>query len=311
MRESWVNSTQGTDDAVRNAETDKMVTLYVNHEQTEARRRDLLFQGELLLYCRQGCTTELCDYAQQLIIEALFPLEPEVAQEQLDVSAFVERVAPLKTKFTNNPRTKELVRAILETFGYDLQATFFDVPRLRVVPSSGYLTAGVSYTYKAHRDTWYASPTCQINYWMPVFAIDSGRAMSIFPAYWSREIPNSSAEFDYGAWCAIGRKNAVSQTKEDTRKHPLPLAPVDPASEVRIAGTKGDMLLFSASHLHATAPNNSGKTRFSIDFRTVHLDDLRFDRGAPAVDARPRGTTLGDFVRASDFSPLAPSYYQK
>jgi hypothetical protein len=238
-------------------------------------------------------------------------LKPEVAQEHLDVAAFIERVAPLKTQFTNSGRTKELVRAILEAFGHDLEATYFDVPRLRVVPSSGYLTAGVSYTYKAHRDTWYASPTCQINYWMPVFAIDSGRAMSIFPAYWSQEIPNSSAEFDYGAWCAVGRKNAVNQTKEDTRTHPLPLAPVDPASEVRIAGTKGDVLLFSASHLHATAPNNSGKTRFSIDFRTVHVDDLRAGRGAPAVDARARGTTLGDFLRASDFTPLTASSYQK
>jgi hypothetical protein len=288
-----------------------MVTLYVNYDQNESKRRELLFQGELLLYSKQACTAELCDYAQQLILESLSPFEPEIAQNQLDVSAFIERVAPLKTTFTNSIRTKELVRAILETFGYDLSVTYFDVPRLRVVPSNGFLTAGVSYTYKAYRDTWYASPACQINYWMPVFAIDSGRAMSIFPAYWNREMPNSSGEFDYGAWCAIGRKNAVNQTKEDTRKHPLPLAPVDSASEVRIAGTKGDVLLFSASHLHATAPNNSGKTRFSIDFRTVHLDDLCADRGAPAIDARARGTTLGDFLRASDFTPLAPSFYQR
>ena len=59
-------------------------------------------------------------------------------------------------------------------------------------------------------------------------------------------------------------------------------------------------MLFSAQHLHSTVPNNSGRTRFSIDFRTVHEDDIRNPTGAKMVDAYCTGTTLRDFIRSTD-----------
>ena len=51
-------------------------------------------------------------------------------------------------------------------------------------------------------------------------------------------------------------------------------------------------------------PNTTDRTRFSIDFRTVNLDDLLEHRSAPNIDAACTGTTLADFVRASDLEPL-------
>jgi hypothetical protein len=62
--------------------------------------------------------------------------------------------------------------------------------------------------------------------------------------------------------------------------------------------------LFSAAQLHSTVPNTSGVTRFSIDFRTVCLRDVIEDRGAPNVDSHCTGTSLRDFVRASDSAPM-------
>jgi hypothetical protein len=143
-----------------------------------------------------------------------------------------------------------------------------------------------------------------VNWWMPVFAVTGARAMSFYSEYWHTPLPNSSADFDYGEWCSVGRKMATSQIKEDTRKHPLPKNDPDPASELRLCGTKGDMILFSASQLHATAPNESDVTRFSIDFRTVALSDLASGRGAHNVDSRATGSTLGDFLHATDFAPI-------
>lgn len=178
------------------------------------------------------------------------------------------------------------------------------MPRLRIAPHGGYLSAGVSYAYQAHRDTWYSSPHAQVNYWMPVFAVTPERAMSMFPDYWDRAVPNSSDGFDYDEWCRVGRQQATSQTTVDTRKHPLPLAAIETRSDTRFCGMPGDLLMFSSAHLHATAPNTSGRTRFSIDFRTLHLDDIAAGRGAPNVDSRARGTTLGDFLRAADFSRI-------
>jgi hypothetical protein len=64
----------------------------------------------------------------------------------------------------------------------------------------------------------------------------------------------------------------------------------------------GGIIMFSGAQLHSTVPNTSGKTRFSIDFRTVHLDDLVAKKGAPNIDSECTGTSLRDFLRTSDLS---------
>jgi hypothetical protein len=282
-----------------------MVAIILNSRSSDRERRNALFAGQYLLNSASPATLALVAHAEAMIGAALGPHDPQTAQDDLDVATFIARVGPLKSAFTNHLRTKELVRDILLEYGADLRRTYFDVPRLRVAPHGGYLSAGVSYAYAAHRDTWYSSPHSQVNYWMPVFQVTPDRAMSMFPEYWERPVPNSSGDFDYDEWCRVGRQQAASQTKVDTRKHPLPLAAIDTRSDTRICGMPGDVLMFSSAHLHSTAPNTSGKTRFSIDFRTLHLDDIAEGRGAPNIDTRARGTTLGDFLRADDFAKIA------
>ena len=65
--------------------------------------------------------------------------------------------------------------------------------------------------------------------------------------------------------------------------------------------------MFSGAQMHSTVPNTSGYTRFSIDFRTVHLDDAVAKKGAPNIDSACTGTSLGDFLQGSDFSPISES----
>jgi hypothetical protein len=281
-----------------------MVNIYLNHDIDCYQRRSLIFEGNLLQYGANHSTRKLADHAISMMIKELAPHEPEKAQFSLPVKSFIERVGALKSGFTNDLITKTLVRDILVSFGCDLEETYFDVPRLRVVPHGDYLSSGVSYAYKAHRDIWYSSPRAQLNWWMPVYAVTAQRAMSFFPEYWDKPVANSSSEFDYEQWCNVGRQMASSQVKTDTRQHPLPLSPIDCNSELRLAGTKGDVTIFSAAHLHATAPNISGETRFSIDFRTINKSDIQNKRGGPVIDSLSRGTTLGDFLRASDFTRL-------
>jgi len=52
--------------------------------------------------------------------------------------------------------------------------------------------------------------------------------------------------------------------------------------------------------MHSSIPNTSGLTRFSIDFRTVNIVDVRNGKGAPNADSHPRGTSLRDFRRCID-----------
>ena len=63
-------------------------------------------------------------------------------------------------------------------------------------------------------------------------------------------------------------------------------------------------MIFSGNQLHSTVPNTSGRTRFSIDFRTVNVDDVVMRREAPNVDSACTGTSLRDFLRAGDFERI-------
>jgi hypothetical protein len=44
--------------------------------------------------------------------------------------------------------------------------------------------------------------------------------------------------------------------------------------------------------------------RWSIDFRTVNIDDVARKRGAPNTDSAATGTSLRDFLRVTDFAPI-------
>jgi hypothetical protein len=67
------------------------------------------------------------------------------------------------------------------------------------------------------------------------------------------------------------------------------------------------MILFSAAHLHSTVRNTTSAARWSIDFRTVDINDLRARRGAEIVDSCCSGTSVRDFVRMSDFAAMPTS----
>jgi hypothetical protein len=241
-----------------------------------------------------------------LIGEAFGDLDPQRAQFDVDIEEFVRRVGPMKSRFTNDDRTKELVRDLVIAMGSDPETTYFDLPRLRVVPCDAYLTAGVSYAYKAHRDTWYAHPPVLVNYWVPVYDCVGDNVMSMWTGYWDRPVRNSSAGFDYDRWVSEQRFKAASNIAVENRPHPLPLEPIDPVCEMRIAGNAGDIMLFSTCHLHSTAPNISGVTRFSYDLRTLDINDLIQGRGPRNPDGQATGTTVGDFLRVADLAPIEP-----
>ena len=280
-----------------------MNIIRVNPKINDDKRRHLLFEGDFLVYGRSPALIKLAAHANSLV-QSVFGEDPETAQHRIPVNEFIELASPLKTTFTNSEITKELIKALLVEFNCDPVKTFFDVPRLRIVTSDNFLTSGVGYAYKAHRDTWYSSPEAQVNWWLPVYDLSPENTMSIYPEYWAKIIKNSSADFNYEEWCRIGRVLATSQTRTDTRKHPLPLEEISELAETRYVLSSAEVMLFSAAHLHATAPNTSGKTRFSIDFRTINLDDLQQKKGAKNIDNGAIGTTLHDFIGMVNYDKI-------
>lgn len=245
------------------------------------------------------------------MIEEAFPGEdPRTAQYRMPVEEFVAIFAPLKPKFIHHPESRRLIREIMREHGFNLDTTYLDVPRLRAVTAHGYLTSGVGYAHHLHRDTWYSAPQAQLNWWMPLYELESEQSMAFHPRYWSEPVPNGSNKFNYYRWNSDGRKNAMQHIKSDTREQPKPLVPLDIKPEVRIVCEPGGIILFSAAQMHSTVPNTSTTTRFSVDFRTVDIKDVAQIRGAPNIDSECTGTSLRDFVRASDGSPVPEEVLQ-
>jgi hypothetical protein len=128
--------------------------------------------------------------------------------------------------------------------------------------------------------------------------------MAFHPRYWDTPVRNTSREYNYDVWNREGRKLAAQQIKEETRKQPRSEEDIEPSPQTRLICPVGGALLFSAAQMHSTVDNTSGRTRFSIDFRTVHSDDVRAQRGAPNIDSACTGTTMRDYLRGTDFSHL-------
>lgn len=281
-----------------------MTAVYFNADHSDEARRERLYQGALYVYGATDAGRALCDLARELSEEAFAPHDPRDAQHALTVDEYNAVLKDLKPKFIHHPESKTRIREVLRAAGCDLERTYTDVPRLRTATSDGYLTSGLAYAFKPHRDTWYSPPQCQLNWWLPVYEVSPDNTMAFHPHYWGRAIKNSSEEFNYQDWQEGGRKAAHNQGQRDTRRQSEALEELELEPDLRLAPEPGGLIVFSAAHLHSTVPNVSGRTRFSIDFRTVHRDDLEAGRGAPNVDSACGGTTCMDYLRASDFTNL-------
>ena len=245
----------------------------------------------------------LVQFARGLIEEAFHPLDPETAQHELEVQRYVDILAKLKPTFIHHDECKRLLADIIADIGEDPEQTYFDVPRLRSSTSDGYLTSGIAFAFHPHRDTWYSAPQCQINWWLPVYAIDADNGMAFQPAYFDKPAQNSSETYDYYRWNAE-RGTAAKHVGKDTREQPKLTEDISLEPDLRLVPEPGGMFLFSAAQLHWSVPNFSGKTRFSIDFRTVHREDVQSRNGAPNADSRCTGTAMRDFMRCTDLSRI-------
>jgi hypothetical protein len=281
-----------------------MPTIYLDAQLPDEKRRHRLYGGDLFAFSPGDSATKLAELAQELSEAAFAPHDPQIAQESMPAERYVDILAELKPAFIHHPRAKELIAGLLTEVGADIEKTYFDVPRLRTMAHGQYLNAGLAYQFHPHRDTWFSAPYQQLNWWLPVYAIESENSMAFHPQYFDKPIRNSSAGYDYDEWNKTGRQQAAKLVKKETRKQPQPEEELELTPDVRVVTPPGGTLVFSAAQLHSTVPNTTTRTRFSIDFRTVNLDDLAEGVAAANVDSECTGTTLRDFLRASDLQPL-------
>jgi hypothetical protein len=170
-----------------------------------------------------------------------------------------------------------------------------------------YLKSGIALAFDLHRDSWFASPLCQQNWWIPIYDIGPDDALAFHPAYFDQAVLNSSSDYNQYDWNLYGRRVASQFVKADPRKVPKPEQPMELDPQIRLISRAGGAIMFSGAQMHSTVPNTAMRTRFSIDFRTVHIDDLVNRRGAANVDSAPTGTTLWELMRADNYSRIDES----
>jgi hypothetical protein len=280
-----------------------MTAVYIDAELTDEERRARLYAGDIFIFSASPGTRALIARARGMLDEAFAPIDPRDIHRSKTPEKVAEILAVLKPAFIHDPACKRLVPQIMAEHGVDLEKLYFDVPRLRSAYPSHFLSSGIAYAFHPHRDTWYSAPFCQLNWWMPIYPIEPDNSMGFYPRHFTEGVPNNSEIYNYYEWNTKNRASAAQHVKSDTREQPKPQGPLDQVS-VRYLPPPGGIILFSGAQLHETVANTTDIARYSIDFRTVHLDDVRERRGAPNVDTKCTGTTMRDYLRATDLSKL-------
>lgn len=280
-----------------------MNTVYFDSKLPDTERRKQLFTGQLFAFQPRPSVLALAEFARGLIETAFGAIDPVTAQHSMSVEEFEAVLASFKPLFINHPHSSQLVQNLLVDFGCDPEKTYFDVPRLRVATSHNFLTRGLAYRFEMHRDTWFSAPLNQVNWWFPIYEHESGNALAFHPAYWRTGVANGSEHYHLRQWYEEGNRLRATGAP-DLRQRPEAYAPLLPDPQLRLVLPPGSVTLFSAAQMHSTVPNDTGKTRYSIDFRTVHLDDLLARSGAPNVDSQSAGTNLVDYLRVADLTHI-------
>ena len=278
--------------------------LYLDSTHSDEKRRENLYKGQIYLYTPRQSVMKLVTLARTMIEDAFGGRNPELAQHEMEVGAFEALLMKLKPQFVNSHEGKLIVKEILADMGCDVDKTYFDLPRMRTSTSDNYLTTGIAYSFDAHRDTWFSGPLNQVNWWFPIYDVAPENTMVFYPDYFSKHVRNGSFGYNCHEWNRISRLVSKGEIKEDTRKRPLPLEAIDDTNEMIIIPPVGSLIVFSGTHLHASIPNHSGKTRYSIDFRTVDLDDTRSHIGSENIDNYCSGTIMRDFIHPTTYDLL-------
>jgi len=277
------------------------MAVHVDLQASPEMLRQRLYDGHLLVMTKLPSVAKFVDHARQQLIELFAPHDPLTISTVYSPDELADMLIEFKPRWIHDPRSMTHVRAIARALGCEPAKIHADVPKLRTAFPQGGLSTGIAYAFQAHRDTWYAAPQAQLNWWMPVWPVAENNIMEFYPHGFGAQVENNSGDYDYyvaNTW--RGNIKDFSGGK-DARVHPAPVHGIGPDdTRLTVVPPLGGIMLFSGDQLHASIPNTSGITRYSIDFRTVHVDDVHAGVGAPVADVACTGTALRDFKRLTD-----------
>lgn len=281
------------------------MTWAIRHDVLEgAALRRAVYEGDVFLLPETAASQQLVVDARAALADALGCREGEVRDvpQQLDNAELFARIGKLRKALYLEPQFHAAVRDVIAAFGIDPARVAFDPLRLRVIRHRGHENPLAAPVYHPHRDTWYSHPPALIAWWVPLDELAPEETFVFYPERFAAPVPNDSEIFDYGDWVRDGWELKIGWQKLEagaTSSYPRAVPGADGGRAVGFACRTAQNLVFSGAHFHATLPQATGRTRFSLDFRIVDLDDHAAGLGAPNVDNRSRGSALRDYVQPS------------
>lgn len=257
-----------------------------------------LYRGQIFQCEASAASERLVAEVQQLLIRELGCAMPRKAHEELSPGELFRRIGRIRKQLFLERHYHDLVRKVIAALGFDPQEIAFDPLRLRSVVHRGHENPRAAPVYYPHRDTWYAHEQGIIAWWIPLDDLSAHETFAFEPAKFAEPVSNDSASFEYEAWVEDGWDLKIGwQDQDASQSASYPAASLSGGDEEGFACKRAENLLFSGAQFHRTLPQSTGLTRYSLDFRILHLPDHAEGLGAPNVDNRSRGAALVDYVR--------------
>ena len=260
-----------------------MDILKIDQALSDQERAELLFAGHLLVFTQRPAMLALIEYSHALLIKALDGLDPVYAQQVLGKADFIAKTSQVQDSFKQDDKAKQLFFRVLEECGLDTQNAYYDHFPLRVVPANHQHNTSHRSSVSHHRDTWGSNLQSQQNWWAPIYDLSEERTIAFFPDYWNKPLANNTDSWSFEDYLAK-RKIAVKHNEVGYPIAPTASEMVDETNIIKLVIEPGDVLSFASAHLHASVPNTTEAARYSVEMRTLSLEDVQATRMAPNLD---------------------------
>jgi hypothetical protein len=268
--------------------------------------RQRVYAGEVFLLPATAASRKLAARALRILSDQAETSgqkdRPAIVREAMEantltpheMAALREMHGTIKVKISTDQEGENQLKHLLGELGFRTEDTIYDALRLRLVLSGDAGRPENARSHSVHRDTWYANSQSQINFWLSLRDVVEEETFGFFADYFDRPIANSSAGFDYQRWMSTTGWQNTTISGEYPRVTDLDFKPTQ-ASKQTFAAYAGEILIFSAAHLHQTNPLDNGKARFSLDFRALSTGDHHEKIGAPNYDNASTGSAIQDY----------------
>ena len=270
---------------------------YPRRPHDDAARAAMVFAGHLVVYRRVPALQPLLALARTRLEAAFHGLDPPRAHRTLDPEEYGRRMKALRKAWRHDDAVRKAWIEAFRDVGLNLDDACYDWFYIRALPPGESHLGAHTPRLPSHRDTWGSNLYQQINWWAPVYPITTKRTFAIYPDRWRRPVKNTSATWDLQALRRL--------SPAERRTYPkLPEVLENPAGAVPITLEPGEVLAFSAQHLHRSCRNTTPLARFNLECRTVCAADVAAGRAAPNVDGAAPHVAWDWFKRLTDAAPL-------